>query len=485
MEDTLKPMFVDESKQYGESKKATQYIAAVAASMAAVTAGTILAWTSPTLPQLVPQAVNVSDVVAFANATNATTGDLQLTVDQGSWVGSLLAIGALIGAMPAGMMVERLGRKITILSLAVPFLLSWVLIVFANGAGMLYAGRLFAGIATGGICVTAPLYIGEIAETSIRGALGAFFQLFLTVGILFTFVVGGLTSWRVLSAISAVIPIIFVVTFVFVPETPQFLLAKNKRREAERSLRWLRGDKYNLAPELETMQKEVDNAARHKGSLKDLISSRANVMALVCSLGLMFFQQFSGINAVIFYTEPIFVSAGSNVNSAVAAGIIGIVQTISTCVASLLIEKAGRRILLLQSGIIMGLCLIVLGVYFKLQSISYDVSNIGFIPLVSLVLFIISFSLGFGPIPWMMMAELFPAEIKGVASGIAVMFNWLLVFFVTKTFPSMTASFGSHNTFWIFAGFMVACVIFVFSLIPETKGKTNAQIQEILAGNRN
>ncbi|RVE46763.1 hypothetical protein evm_008547 [Chilo suppressalis] len=478
----------------GQTRQTTQYVAAVAAAIGAVIAGTILAWTSPALPQLIPmpsQSDNTNKTtVNFVN-NNGTLinslgqpADFLLDTKDSSIASSILAIGALIVALPVGYLAQKLGRKPTILLLAVPFMLNWLLIIFANGAGMLIAARFVAGLGTGGICVAAPMYIGEIAETSIRGSLGAFFQLFLTVGILFTFVVGDYTHWRTLSIISAVLPPLLVIVFWWMPETPQYLLGKNRRRDAEKALRWLRGPDADLAGELEDMQKEVDNASRQRGGIGSMFTQRSTCMAFICSLGLMFFQQFSGINAVIFYTNQIFQSAGSDIPPGIATIIVGVVQTIATYISSLLIERAGRRILLLQSSIIMGICLVVLGVYFKLQENGLDLAAIGWLPLVCLVLFIISFSMGFGPIPWMMMAELFPVEFRGTASGISVIVNWLLVFVVTLCFPLMKDAIGIYSCFWFFAAFMVLCTFFVFFLIPETKGKTISQIQAILAGRK-
>lgn len=162
--------------------------------------------------------------------------------------------------------------------------------------------------------------------------------------------------------------------------------------------------------------------------------------------------------------------------------IVGVVQVLMTFVSAVLIDRAGRRILLLQSSIVMGLCLICLGIYFNLKEGGKDVSSIGFIPLGCVVLFIVSFSLGFGPIPWMMMGELFAPDVKGVASALAVMFNWTLVFIVTYAFGPMKEAIGSDLTFWFFGLWMVICTIFVFIKVPETKGKTNAEIQNILSG---
>nr|WAS30608.1 facilitated trehalose transporter-like protein [Apocheima cinerarius] len=494
----------------GQTQKKNQYIAAVAAAIGAVIAGTILAWTSPALPQLEPwvpktagndtycplvsndTASNNTVVVNSTLNVNGTIlvnslcqkADFLLETKESSLVSSILAIGAAISALPVGVLAQKVGRRPTILILAIPFMLNWLLTIFANGAGMLIAARFFAGIATGGICVAAPMYIGEIAETSIRGSLGAFFQLFLTVGILFTFVVGGWTHWKTLSIVSAVLPPLLVAVFWWMPETPQYLLSKNKRRDAEKSLRWLRGPDADLSAELEDMQKDVDDAARQRAGVLSMVTNKASRMALICGLGLMFFQQFSGINAVIFYTNNIFQSAGSAIPSVIATIIVGVVQTIATYISSLLVERAGRRILLLQSCIIMGFCLIVLGIYFKLQADKVNVAAFGWLPLVCLVLFIISFSMGFGPIPWMMMAELFPVEFRGTATGVTVITNWCLVFIVTLCFPIMKDALGIYICFWFFAAFMIACIFFVFFLIPETKGKTVSQIQAILAGKR-
>ncbi|KAJ0170751.1 hypothetical protein K1T71_013523 [Dendrolimus kikuchii] len=476
----------------GQTRRGTQYLAAVAAAIGAVIAGTILAWTSPALPQLEPYSNktdtnNTCDLASFGNSSHLVNSKCQLAdflldTTELSVVSSILAIGAAIVALPVGFLAQRIGRRPTILILAIPFMLNWLLTIFANGSGMLVAARFIAGLGTGGICVAAPMYIGEIAETSIRGALGAFFQLFLTVGILFTFAVGGWTHWRTLSIVSAVLPPLLVAVFWWMPETPQYLLSKNRRRDAEKTLRWLRGPDADLTAELEDMQKEVDDASRHRAGMLSIITNRASRMALVCGLGLMFFQQFSGINAVIFYTNQIFKSAGSNIPAEIATIIVGVVQTIATYISSVLVEKAGRRILLLQSCIIMGCCLIVLGAYFKLQTDGYDVASVGWLPLLCLVLFIISFSMGFGPIPWMMMAELFPVEFRGTATGFTVITNWVLVFVVTLCFPILQVAIGIYSCFWIFAAIMIVCIFFVFFLIPETKGKTISQIQAILAG---
>ncbi|PSN47391.1 Facilitated trehalose transporter Tret1 [Blattella germanica] len=448
-----------------EGKKTTQYMAALFATLGAMAAGTVLAWTSPTLPEL-----------QSANST------LPITPEEGSWVGSLMAIGAIAGALPAGFFAEKFGRKLVICSLSAPFLLSWIMIIFAGSVALLYIARIVAGVATGAICVVAPMYIGEIAENSVRGALGSYFQVMLTVGILYTYIFGAVADYTWLGILSAVVPVVFVLLFWRMPESPAYLMKKYRTDEARRSLQYFRGPLYNVRKEIEDLEIIINESSKQQTSLKDLVSSPATRKALIISLGLMIFQQLSGVNAVIFYTVKIFDAAGSTLDPKYATIIVGVVQTIFTYVASLIVDRAGRRILLLTSSSVMGLCLAVLGLYFHLKDNGSDVSGIGWLPLVCVNVFIVVFSLGFGPIPWMMTGELFAANIKGTASSIAVCTNWTLVFIVTFSFEKLLNALGTNVTFWIFAVICGLASAFVFILVPETKGKSLSEIQQMLSG---
>lgn len=221
-----------------------------------------------------------------------------------------------------------------------------------------------------------------------------------------------------------------------------------------------------------------------EASVTDLFTSKANLKGMLISLSLQFFQQCSGINAVIFYTVPIFKSAGSTMDAAVCSIIVGVVQVIMTYISGLMIERAGRRILLLFSSSIMAVCLAILGTYFHLKDHKHDVSNIGWLPLLSVVMFIVVFSIGYGPIPWLMMGELFLPDVKGAAVSISVMFNWCGVFVITKCFGVLVQAWGSALTFWFFAAFMILATVFVVMFVFETKGKSAAQIQMQLSGEK-
>lgn len=446
-----------------EGKKLTQYIAAIFATLGAMAVGTVLAWTSPTLPEL--------------QSTNST---LPVTPEEGSWIGSLVAVGAIVGAVPAGYLADRFGRKLVIQALSMPFLLSWILIVVANSVGLLYLARFIAGFATGATSVVAPMFIGEIAESSVRGALGSFFQVMLTVGILFTYIVGAVASYTWLGILSGIVPVALFITFSRVQETPTYLMKKHRVEEARKSLQYYRGSSYNFWREFQELDRDISESTQEKASIRDLVSSRGTRKAMVISLGLMTFQQLSGVNAVIFYSVEIFRAAGSILNPKVSAIIVGIVQVVVTYAASAMVDRAGRRILLLLSASIMGLCLAILGLYFALKNRGDDVPNIGWLPLICVAVFIVMFSLGFGPLPWMMMGELFASNVKGAASSIAVCANWTLVFIVTFSFGKLIDWMGEHWTFWLFAIICCIATVFIYFVVPETKGKTLTEIQRIL-----
>uniref|UniRef100_A0A1B6MT94 Major facilitator superfamily (MFS) profile domain-containing protein n=1 Tax=Graphocephala atropunctata TaxID=36148 RepID=A0A1B6MT94_9HEMI len=468
---TMLPMLSKSPKPPQEGSKGPQYFFALAVTMSAFCGGTALAWTGPALEV----------IVVVGNATR-DPGIPSITEEQGSWVGSLMPVGALLGALPAGYFCNLFGRKLVGMSLAIPFIISWGLIAIASTAWELYIARLIIGVATGASSAVAPMYVGEIAESSIRGSLGSFFQLMITVGILYVYVLGACVSYTVLAILCGIIPIAYLLVFFNAPETPVYLLRKGRRSEAEASLKRLRGPYYDVSYELNELQKELEKSSDNQASISDVFTRKSALRGLLISLGLMAFQQLSGVNAVIFYANAIFRDAGSTLSPSISAIVVGIVQVLVTYASSLLVDKAGRRILLLISAVVMAICHGLLGFYFYLQESGSDVSSLTLVPLSSVALYIIIFSLGFGPIPWMMTGELFAPDVKGPSTGIAVGLNWLLVFIVTKTFAPLKSLLGMGITFGIFGAICAVGVLFVLIMVPETKGKSLDEIQQILAG---
>lgn len=277
-------------------------------------AGAALAWSSPT------QTVLVKDDNEYG---------FPITKDDFSWIGSLVTLGAASVCLIIGTVLQILGRKLTMLLLVIPFTIGWALVTFAANLAMLMAGRFLLGVAGGAFCVAAPTYTGEIAQASIRGTLGSYFQLMMVIGILFVYIIGSYVSVFVLNLISATIPLIFGAIFVFMPESPTYLIATGKKEAAATSLRWLRGSKYDIRPELAELQAQHEEDQKNKISIVAAFGRRATQKALFISLGLMFFQQMSGVNAVIFFTKGIFESTGAGIDPSVATIIVGVMQVIS------------------------------------------------------------------------------------------------------------------------------------------------------------
>ncbi|KAJ8716334.1 hypothetical protein PYW08_013619 [Mythimna loreyi] len=451
-------------------RKLPQYLAALAATLGALAAGSMLGWSAPVMVKLTDP--------------NDTSYDFEVTKAQGDWISSVINLGAAFICFPIGMVMDIIGRKKTMLLLVIPFTLGWLLITFGTSVGMLIAGRLITGIAGGAFCVTAPAYTSEIAQDSIRGTLGSYFQLMITLGILFAYVVGGYTSVFVFNILCTCIPIVFGLVFFFMPESPSFLVVKGRNDEAREALVRLRGSSYDVDSELNNMKYKHEESQRIKVSYVAAIKKKTALKAILICYALMLFQQLSGINAVIFNASQIFEDAGATIPPTIATIIIGVIQVIATFISSLVVDKLGRRILLLLSALVMCLCSTALGVYFFLSdthgSSADIVQAISWLPLVSLSVFIIAFSLGFGPIPWMMAGELCLIDIKAFVGSTAGTFNWLLSFTVTSTFNSLNAAIGAGQVFWMFAGIMLLGFVFIFFIVPETKGKSVDEIQVML-----
>ncbi|KOC68302.1 Facilitated trehalose transporter Tret1 [Habropoda laboriosa] len=427
--------------------------------------GSALAWTSPVLPQLY-----------------AEDSWLPITANEGSWISSLLAVGAIAGAFPSGSMADKMGRKKSLLLLSVPFLLSWGIIVVSTEVKLLYIARFIAGMGVGAGCVVGPTYISEIAEVSTRGTLGALFQLFLTLGIFLAFVLGSVLNYTTFAIVCAGIIVAFLATFYWMPESPVWLVTQRRKQDATVALAAFRGQDYDPNQELNEMQRALDECSGKKPTIGDMAKDPVTRKSMIASFGMMFFQQASGVNAVIFYTVTIFQAAGSSMAPEVASIVVSLVQLVMSGVAALIVDRAGRKPLLMLSTSVMSASLIALGYYFKQKDSGSDVSSLGWLPLVSLIVFMVAFSIGLGPVPWMLMGELFSSETKAVASSYAVMLNWFMVFVVTKTFPTMNSELGIDMTFWIFAVIMAGATAYTHVLVPETKGKTYQQILRELQG---
>nr|CAD7601796.1 unnamed protein product [Timema genevievae] len=410
--------------------------------------------------------------------------DIPASSSEQSWIGSLTPLGAVFSPFLAGYAADRWGRKTTLIATACPVIVGWVLIACAEPARsipLIYVGRIIHGLCVGVAFTVLPMYCGEIAEDKVRGALGSLLQIMISVGLLSQYVVGPYVSYLVLTIFSVVVPFLFVVAMWFVPESPYQLIMARKNQQALESLQWLRGTKA-VNEELAVIEENVRDMLANKATPRDLIATKATITALYLSVGLVSLQQLTGINAILFYCQTIFETSGSSLDSSVATIIIGTVMLLASTLTPFVVDSLGRRILLLVSAGGMAVSLAALGTFFHLQNNHSDTSSIGWLPVVSLVVYIIVYSPGFGSLPWAVMGELFTPNVKSMASSVSASICWFFAFLITKFFSTISEELGSDYAIWIFGIFAVVAFVSVFFLLPETKGKSLQEIQAILGG---
>ncbi|XP_050313235.1 facilitated trehalose transporter Tret1-like isoform X3 [Anthonomus grandis grandis] len=433
----------------------------------------------------------VSMIIGYCSAYTSPASislerDFSLSKVEMSWVTSLMPLGALGGGILGGLLIENLGRKWTILLTDLLFLGAFLVNYFAQNYIYMYVSRIVSGVSVGILSLTLPVYLAETIQPEVRGTLGLLPTAFGNIGILLCYLFGTFWEWRALAMVGVLLSIPFVIVFWVIRETPRFLISKGKEDEMQQALQWLRGQKTNIDKEYHELKKsyEEENETQESTweSLKILFSlNNLKLMGIV--LGLMAFQQFSGINAVIFNTTKIFQESGSSIDKAVSTTIVGVVNFISTFIAAVLIDKLGRKVLLYISAVSMVLSLGVLGAYFFLKdAMKLDVQYLGFLPLASFIIYVLGFSLGFGPVPWLMMGEILPARIRGPAASVATGFNWTCTFIVTKTFLLLPDCIGYHFTFWLFGAIVFLSLLFTIFFVPETRGQSLADIERKLAG---
>lgn len=389
---------------------------------------------------------------------------------------SAVLIGAVIGAALGGDLSDHFGRRKVIIVAAVIFALGAVGTATVSDVNLLILGRIAVGVAIGIASEVTPLYISEMSPSRMRGSLVSLNQLAITIGIVVSYLVdfslSAFQGWRYMLGLAAIPAVILGVGMLPLPDTPRWLINHNEADKARRVLKRIRG-RDDVEGEVKEIQ---DSLKKQRGGRAELFNPMVKP-ALIIGVSLAIFQQVTGINTVIYYAPTIFQFAGiTSASSAILATVaVGVVNVIVTIVAIMLLDRVGRRPLLLIGLAGMTLSLTLLGAVFFLPSL---LGSLGDLAVIGLMLYVASFAIGLGPVFWLLISEIYPLRVRGLAMSIASEANWGSNLIIALTFLTLVQVLGQSGTFWLYALVGVGAWVFAFLLVPETKGKTLEEIEE-------
>ena len=421
------------------------------------------------------------DTAVVAGAIGFIQEKYNLSPAMTGWAASCALIGCMAGAMLAGALSDKLGRKKVLMISAFAFAISSVGILIPSAIEYFILFRFIGGIGIGIASILAPMYISEIAPADIRGRLISIYQLGIVTGILLIYFVNagiaGLhddawnvdSGWRWMFGSGLVPSVIFIFLLLPIPESPRWLSKQNRWNEADAILAKVNG-RENADKEIISIRESL---TEKQAPFSDLMKPGLRT-ALIIGIVLSVFSQITGINVIMYYAPEIFKATGSGSSSALMQTVwVGSINLLLTIIAIKYVDKLGRKKLLLIGSAGMAVCLAIVGLAFYTDSAGGDWVLAG------ILLYISFFAISLGPLTFVVVAEIFPNHIRGRAMSVAIFFLWLSVYVVSQTFPMLLESIGSAYTFWIYMITSVMAFVFIWKVVPETKGKTLEQIQEM------
>ncbi|XP_043272364.1 facilitated trehalose transporter Tret1-like [Venturia canescens] len=445
-----------------------QWLAAVEVSLLSILVGLVSGWTSPYLAKL----------------TRSETEGLVVTAEEASWIAAILSFGRIGGAVAGALMVDYCGTKVAVLCTGIPHALGWLLFLVPSSIWFIHVSRILGGFGIGMYFSTFPLYMGEISSPKIRGALISLITQGMPLGVLLGNVVGAYTPIWIFSCISLVPNVAFLMLFAALPDSPHYLILRDRDEEAKKSLEWYnRG--VDVAPELQSLREFIHHRKSTGASGRQKIGkllSPDNRRALILVSIVFIFIQLSGLWTTSFYMEIILSKAGVTVVDpslvVIVVGLLGIVFGWASMYAN---DKCGRKIMLASSCLGITLSYLLLGLDYQLLGMNYhsDILN-QCLPIIAVVTFQCSLCIGVTPVPATLMSEMFSPDVKSTATCIVNLCSSIFAFIVSKTYQTMIDLTSEQYVFWLYGSLNFCLVVYTLIYIPETKGKSLVEIQEIM-----
>ncbi|XP_050296307.1 facilitated trehalose transporter Tret1-like [Anthonomus grandis grandis] len=445
------------------------YFAAICLNLSCFSTGICSSWTSPLIP------------IFESNDPTINPLDRPITPTESGLLVALVNLGAFAGPWIWGLLVHKLGKKKSLLYSGLPTLAAHILCTIATKVEILFVARFLMGLSVSGAWAVTPGYLSEIAEPSNRGLLNSFSLGSSCLGILWGYLIGPFLPVTWFSVVNVIPSVVFCVTvYVFVPESPFDLVLRHKSEAAKRSLMALRRDS-NVGKELMEIERVIGDNSKENSGFADIFKNKGSLNGFIICVILMVFNTLTGIIIVLSYAQSIFETAGSPVSPEYSAIFIGAVAFVATVANSQVIDRFGRRPVIIISSLIVALSHTILGVYFYLQNTGTDVQNIGWVPITSVMTFTFFHHFALGSVPFLILGELLASNIKAVATTVCTTINFGLGFALSLVYPYIVQYLGIANAFFIFAVSMVCCAVFCIFKVPETKGKSFKEIFALLS----
>ena len=419
------------------------------------------------------------DIGVISGATKFIQQEFQISDQVIEWIVSSMMAGAALGALGAGSLSAKLGRKKSLMLGAILFVVGSVLCGLATSPTMLIFARFLLGLAIGIASFTAPLYLAEVAPENIRGSMISLYQLMITAGILLAFLSNTAFSyyeaWRWMLGIIAIPGVLFLIGVFALPDSPRWLIMAGRKQEAIKVLHKLRGDEKVIQQEVAEIEEQLKVPQKGWSLFKENANFRRSV-----GLGVLLqvVQQFTGMNVVMYYAPRIFEGMGYDTAAQMwFTAAVGLTNVLATFIAIFLVDKWGRKPILYTGFVVMAVGLGVVGTMLGMGNLSHGQQTF---TVVMLLIFIVGFAMSAGPLIWTLCSEVQPLKGRDFGIGCSTFTNWIANMIVGATFLTMLGTLGQGPTFWIYAGLNVVFIFLVFLLVPETKGVTLERIERNL-----
>ncbi|XP_020286894.1 facilitated trehalose transporter Tret1-2 homolog isoform X2 [Pseudomyrmex gracilis] len=411
------------------------------------------------------------------------TDDVQLSNVQANWMTTVSAFGTPIGCLLSSAVMRR-GRKISMFVTSLISLAGWIIIYSANNFEMILVGRVISGIATGMASVPSTVYIAEISGSKWRGTMVTWTSISIALGVLIVYIFGLFfkDDWRMVALMCALFPVAGIaLTLLLVPESPLWLRDQNRPEEALEIMKKYRGVPRNQPAPAEVLFELKPRPQKKNQNLLKQLTKRSSLVPFVIMLTFFFFQQFSGIFVIIYNAVEIMKKSGVQVDPYLGAVLIGVARFIASLLMAGVSRKFGRRLPSLISGVGMTIFMGILALYLFIAHKGITMLDNGVVPVISMIMYIFTSTLGYLAVPFAMVGEVYPSKVKDILSGLTVALGYVFSAIAVKTYPDMLRLMNMHGVFLFYAIISLLGTIFIMLFLPETKGKTLGEIEDMFS----